>query len=51
MRNQLLKTEPLATLTKFAGMLWLDTSQNPPRLKLRDTADSLFEELLDGGEY
>ena len=41
-------SEPPATAP---GMLWLDTSQNPPRLKLRDTADSLFEELLDGGEY
>jgi len=33
------------------GMLWLDTSTTPPTLRLRDTADSVFEALLDGGEY
>lgn len=40
--------EPPATAP---GMLWLDTSTTPPTLRLRNTADSAFEALLDGGEY
>ena len=39
--------EPPATAP---GMLWL-TSTTPPTLRLRNTADSAFEALLDGGEY
>ena len=41
-------SEPPATAP---GMLWLDTAQTPPRLKLRSSADAEFEDLLDGGEY
>ena len=33
------------------GMLWLDTSTNPPTLRYRDSSDSVFEALLDGGGY
>jgi hypothetical protein len=40
--------EPTATAP---GMLWVDTSTTPPTLKIRNTADSAFEVLLDGGEY
>lgn len=42
------EVEPAATAP---GMLWLDTSTTPPTLKIRNTADSAFEALLDGGEY
>lgn len=33
------------------GMLWLDTAPAPPVLKIRNTADSDWRELLDGGAY
>lgn len=41
-------TEPAGTA---AGMLWLDTSITPPVLKLRNTADTDWDEVLDGGSY
>jgi hypothetical protein len=42
------EAEPSATAP---GMLWVDQSTSPPTLKIRNPADSLFEALLDGGEY
>lgn len=33
------------------GMLWLDTSANPPEIKRRNGADDAWLPLLDGGEY
>jgi hypothetical protein len=33
------------------GMLWLDTSVTPPVLRIRDSLDNAWEELLDGGTY
>ncbi|CUH60227.1 hypothetical protein [Thalassobacter stenotrophicus] len=33
------------------GMLWLDTSTSPPTLRYRDSSDSTFEALMDGGGY
>jgi hypothetical protein len=41
-------TAPTATAP---GMLWVDNSTTPPTLKIRNTADSAFEALLDGGDY
>lgn len=34
-----------------AGMLWLDTSQSPPDLRIRNASDTGWEDLLDGGGY
>ena len=33
------------------GMPWLDLSVSPPRLCLRNAADSAWEDLFDGGSY
>ena len=41
-------TAPTATRP---GMLWLDTSVTPPVLRIRNSLDNAWEELLDGGTY
>lgn len=33
------------------GMLWLDTSVTPPVLRIRNSLDNAWEDLLDGGTY
>jgi len=33
------------------GMLWLDTSAATPALKVRDAADRVFEDPLEGGNF
>lgn len=34
-----------------AGMLWLDTSTTTPVLRIRNQADTGWDEVLDGGTY
>jgi hypothetical protein len=41
-------TAPTATRP---GMIWLDTSQSPPVLRIRNATDTGWEALLDGGSY
>ncbi|SEP03022.1 hypothetical protein SAMN04490248_12043 [Salinihabitans flavidus] len=33
------------------GMIWLDTSQTPPVVRMRNATDTGWEALLDGGSY
>jgi hypothetical protein len=33
------------------GMAWLDTSTTPATLRIRNTADTGWDALLDGGTY
>ena len=41
-------TEPADTR---AGMAWLDTSSSPAALRIRNTSDTAWDTLLDGGSY
>lgn len=41
-------TEPTDTRT---GMVWLDTSASPAALRIRNTADTGWDTLLDGGTF
>jgi hypothetical protein len=41
-------TEPADTR---AGMAWIDTSTNPATLRIRNTTDTGWDVLLDGGSY
>lgn len=48
---QTLNAGPEPPATTAPGMPWLDLSTSPPRLCLRNSADSAWEDLFDGGEF
>ena len=48
---QTLSAGPVAPTDTRAGMAWLDTSTSPAALRIRNTADTAWEALLDGGIY
>ena len=48
---QTLNTGPSEPTDTRAGMAWLDTSTSPAALRIRNTADTGWDTLLDGGIY
>lgn len=48
---QTLSAGPTAPADTRAGMIWLDTSTSPATLRIRNTSDTGWDVLLDGGSY
>ena len=48
---QTLSAGPTAPVDTRAGMIWLDTSTSPAALRIRNSADTGWDTLLDGGIY
>lgn len=48
---QTLSAGPAPPVDTKAGMAWLDTSTTPAKLRIRNTADTSWDVLLDGGTY
>lgn len=48
---QTLSAGPVAPTDTRAGMIWLDTSSTPATLRIRNTSNTGWDALLDGGTY
>lgn len=46
-----LSSGPVEPTDTKAGMAWIDTSTTPATLRIRNTADTGWDALLDGGTY